>query len=715
MLKRTFIVMFFLTGAACFLCPPQNLSAQTATRPDIMIADFESETYGDWKVKGAAFGSGPATGTIKQQGTVTGFEGKRLVNTYNGGDGPKGKLTSPAFKIERKFINFLIGGGGFKNETCMKLMLDGKEIRQATGPNIKVGGSEALNWVHWDVAEFEGKTAVIEIIDDRSGFWGHINVDHIYQSDVKKEPMKPNFKSKVPMYTYPTTLPEQLEALKTNPLLNRFHESRKKLSADRFRPRYHYVNPEAQLNDPNGLCFWKGNWHLFYQAYPPEDTRQHWGHAYSTDLVHWQDLPLAIYPDPEDKCYSGSALVEENRAIAIYHGVAIGTMIATSDDPLLLNWKKVTGDAVIKPVTADGEPRPFRVFDPCMWKEGEYYYLIHGVTRDDRPGGKRMPAWPIYRSKDLANWEYLHQFVEDDYFSLVGDDGACPYFWPIGDQSDPNKRRHILLHFSHWSGGKYLIGRYDTEKQKFFVTNGGNFNHGPVAPGGVHAPSAAPDGKGGVNVIFNMNTARSTPGWGQIMSMTMNLKLLPGDQLGIEPVKAFETLRGEHKRIEQTKLPANEEIVLNGVAGQSMEMNFVFEPKGATAIEFNVLRSPDKAELTRVVYYPNRGYRNISGTLGEVATKSAVAIDSTYTALDNARSRPPEVSDVMADPKKPVEMRIFVDQSIIEVFINGRQFLAQRVYPSREDSAGVSVQARGGDALLRSVDAWQMKSIYDSK
>jgi beta-fructofuranosidase len=111
------------------------------------------------------------------------------------------------------------------------------------------------------------------------------------------------------------------------------NSSRQKQADDPHRPIFHYVNPEGNLNDPNGLCFWQGRWHLFYQAYPPEDPRQHWGHAVSPDLIHWRDLPLAIYPNPEDKVYSGSTLVESDRVIAIYHGVAAGTMVAVSRDP----------------------------------------------------------------------------------------------------------------------------------------------------------------------------------------------------------------------------------------------------------------------------------------------------------------------------------------------------------------------------------------------
>ena len=105
--------------------------------------------------------------------------------------------------------------------------------------------------------------------------------------------------SLVPKFQFSTTLELQERELVANPLLQRMQQVRKSLENDPYRPNYHYVNPEGRLNDPNGLCFWQGNWHLFYQAYPPEDPRQHWGHAVSPDLIHWRDLPYAIYPGPE--------------------------------------------------------------------------------------------------------------------------------------------------------------------------------------------------------------------------------------------------------------------------------------------------------------------------------------------------------------------------------------------------------------------------------
>ena len=84
-----------------------------------------------------------------------------------------------------------------------------------------------------------------------------------------------DYTSRVPQYTFAETLAEQEAQLETNPLMQRLIEARQSTAGDLHRPIYHYVNPENTLNDPNGLCFWQGQWHLFYQAYPPEDPRQH--------------------------------------------------------------------------------------------------------------------------------------------------------------------------------------------------------------------------------------------------------------------------------------------------------------------------------------------------------------------------------------------------------------------------------------------------------
>ena len=201
----------------------------------------------------------------------------------------------------------------------------------------------------------------------------------------------PGFKSLVPRYNFADTLAEQEAQLAENPLLRRMVASRKVKEADPHRPVYHYVNPESTLNDPNGLCFWQGRWHLFYQAYPPEDPRQHWGHAVSEDLIHWRDLPYAIYPDPEECCFSGATLVEEDRVIAMYHGTQVGNMVAISTDPLLLNWEKLTGQPVIPSPPQTGSPLPYTVFDPCIWKRDGVYYALSAGTLPEGPGERGLP------------------------------------------------------------------------------------------------------------------------------------------------------------------------------------------------------------------------------------------------------------------------------------------------------------------------------------
>ena len=106
----------------------------------------------------------------------------------------------------------------------------------------------------------------------------------------------PDHTSLVPKFQFGETIEQQEAELARNPLLERMRKSRNELASDPHRPLYHFVSPEGRLNDPNGLCFWQDNWHLFYQGYPPEDPRQHWGHAVSDDLIHWRDLPYSIHP-----------------------------------------------------------------------------------------------------------------------------------------------------------------------------------------------------------------------------------------------------------------------------------------------------------------------------------------------------------------------------------------------------------------------------------
>ena len=169
----------FLEAVAKFRSDQHDFSA-IAT----VFEDFEGKTYAGWKITGNAFGKGPSHGTEANQQPVSGFAGRGLVNTFVGGDGPQGTATSKPFSIQRRYIGFLIGGGGHPGQTCINLRIGGKVVRTATGKN-----REALEPASWDVAELKGQEAVIEIVDHSSEPWGHINVDQIIFSDVQPEPL----------------------------------------------------------------------------------------------------------------------------------------------------------------------------------------------------------------------------------------------------------------------------------------------------------------------------------------------------------------------------------------------------------------------------------------------------------------------------------------------------------------------------------------------
>lgn len=149
---------------------------QIAVRPETVFDDFE-HGYGNWKIEGDAFGTEPAHGTLSGQQTVSGFQGHGLVNSFLNGDTTTGKMTSKEFTVERNYVRFLVGGGS-SDATQIRLLVDGKIVRATSGKE-----QEKLLPAIWDVREFNGKRAHIEIVDESTAGWGHINVDNIVFSD----------------------------------------------------------------------------------------------------------------------------------------------------------------------------------------------------------------------------------------------------------------------------------------------------------------------------------------------------------------------------------------------------------------------------------------------------------------------------------------------------------------------------------------------------
>jgi len=166
------------------LPPPKSYRAAPDDR---VLADFEGDDFGVWTTTGDAFGSGPQVlkdGRNKPAQCI----GTRLANSYRSGDKPMGTLTSPAFTLDRRYLHFLIGGGPHEGQTCFNLIIDGKAVRTATGCGVKnAKGEEIMLWESWDLSEFQGRTATLQLVDTHTGGWGHIQVDHPMLSNTALE------------------------------------------------------------------------------------------------------------------------------------------------------------------------------------------------------------------------------------------------------------------------------------------------------------------------------------------------------------------------------------------------------------------------------------------------------------------------------------------------------------------------------------------------
>jgi len=290
-------------------------AAYTPKDDDILIADFEGEDYGNWKVTGDAFGKRPAIPNVTPRNKVTGYIGKGLVNTFLNGDKTTGTLTSPPFTIERKYVNFLIGAGRHAGKTCVNLVVEGKTVRTAVGSAMKDSKQrEVMDWKSWDVSEFAGKQAILRIVDAHSGGWGHINVDHIFQSNRRMPSALPG-RQPAPAAIIPEKpllAPGQMDPA------HRTFASYGDVGYDqKLRPQFHFTSRKNWLNDPNGLVYYDGEWHLYFQhcALGVNRGPKSWGHAVSTDLVHWKQLPHAILPYDKGAIWSGTAVVDHNNSL----------------------------------------------------------------------------------------------------------------------------------------------------------------------------------------------------------------------------------------------------------------------------------------------------------------------------------------------------------------------------------------------------------------
>ena len=491
-----------------FLYSSFSLLALTAcnNKDSLIIEDFESGSFENWTMEGDAFGETPEKGALPGQQPLVGFEGKFLANSFHNGDDSRGTLTSKPFRIERDYINFLIGGG-MSQDTYIELLVNGQSVHK-THNLIE---SETLQLMSWDVKAYKGQEAILRIVDNQRGSWGHILVDAIEQSNQYKSNIMENYTLSYDISKKYLLLPIEDNAPETtvqllvngekigtaqNIRLARTHiqywlplsveaYKGKKISLifgqatksdiginqikpsdtfdynyqETYRPNYHFTSPYGWMNDPNGMVYHNGEYHLFYQ-YNPYGARwgnMHWGHAVSEDMIHWRHLPVAIAPDELGAIFSGSAVVDKHNTAGFGKGAIVAFYTSAGQQQTqsiaysLDNGRTFTKYAH-NPVILNPGIEDFR--DPkVFWYAPQNKWIMSLATSQ---------TITFYTSKNLKQWEKLSEFGEN----IGAHTGVweCPDLFPLVYEGKTKWVLFVSINPGGPNGGnatQYFIGDFD--------------------------------------------------------------------------------------------------------------------------------------------------------------------------------------------------------------------------------------------------------------
>lgn len=463
---------------------------------------------------------------------------------------------------------------------------------------------------------------------------------------------------------------------------------RSNFSNDHHRPVYHFLPPSNWMNDPNGVIQWGDKFHLFYQ-YNPESARfglKHWGHAISEDLIHWRDLPIALVPTSggadERGCWSGCTVNNDGVPTILYTGVRgerheIQTQCLATSQDRLLTWEKYTGNPILSEIPAVSQQNyDFR--DPFVWREGETWYMLL-ASRIKDVGGTVF----LYRSSDLVDWEYLSPLLTGS-IDKHGSVWECANFFPLGD-------KWVLIVAG--KGGNipytvfYFVGDY--VNQQFTPETEGILDYAYF-----YAPLTMQDAQNRRLLFGWLREGRSVEacvaaGWAGTHSIPRELRLQNG-LLHMEPVPALNSIRGGV--VNFTNIPLSDKDYILDIQGLALDITADFEVSGTAGLV--VACAPDGSEQTRISYD--------SHSKRLIVNREQSSLNPGNDIFSN--EAPHELA-----PGEPLQLRILLDGSILEVIANARTSLSCRIYPSRADSQGMRIFGQG---VLKTMSLWQLSSIW---
>ncbi|MXV93597.1 MAG: glycoside hydrolase family 32 protein [Chloroflexi bacterium] len=459
-------------------------------------------------------------------------------------------------------------------------------------------------------------------------------------------------------------------------------------AADFHRPRYHFLPAANWMNDPNGVIYWQGAYHLFFQYNPAGAWHGniHWGHAISADLARWRELPTAIAPSPNSPdqggIFSGCMVDDAGTPTAFYTGVnddyTVQTQCLARGSEDLRNWRKYPGNPVISEVPpALGQTRDFR--DTFVWRGESCWYMalashIVGV------GGAVL----LYRSQNLIDWHYAHPLYVGEK-ARNGRNFECPNFFPLGD-------KWVLILSAQLDHSPaqtlYFVGRLEDER--FFPEREAVYDAGCS-----YASLCGTDAQGRALLYSWLREERSQAaqrevGWTGVQAVPRLLSLDGQNRLVSQPVAALKSLRGAHSHY------SAEDVADGNVSARGLwlDIEASFDTQAAASCGLAVAVSPDGCEKASIIY--------------DSSTQTLQVHRQYREGRDELDSAPQGIPHRL-DAGEALQLRILLDGSVIEVIANGRARISSRYY--MDDAANDGLRVLATEALL-GLDIWEMSSIW---
>jgi len=451
--------------------------------------------------------------------------------------------------------------------------------------------------------------------------------------------------------------------------------------------------PSGWMNDPNGLIQFKSKYHLFYQynpygvqpPYPPcSKTGAHWGHAISDDLLFWKDLPIALFPNKnkpdKDGCWSGSAVNNNGILTLIYTGVRPECIcVAESKDGV--KFEKSPLNPVIKSPPENFEVTGFR--DPYVWKEKDLWYMIVGSGVKER-GGIAF----LYKSKNLLHWEYGGVFCEAGI--EYGYMWECPNFFKVKD-------KYVLVVSSVPLGYPiYFIGKY--KNNKFKIEKQGKVD---LFPFSFYAPQIFKDDKDRVLMFgwlreLTKKEFHEEQGWAGVMSLPRILDV-ENNELKVNVIPEINKLRS-------SLLLDVSDIEITD------EKTFCLKDMEQNSVEIDALINLIDTDFFKMVLlFSDLTDENIN--IGYDKNEKTFFVDTVNSSLYETHHKT-LIKEKMDIENNEIFMQIFVDNSVIEIFLNNKFSFSLRVYPSKFTGLNLSFLVNNGKLKIKRLSLWEMKNIW---